>query len=104
MNFRDYCKGGLEEINNIYEKANQLEFEEEPNYDLYINILKESIKKRNIKKKDNNFFCWEEKMKKIIVPKKIEKLIEENKELRLLFKGYPINYIINFINKNYTNN
>ena len=57
INFRDYCKGGLEEIYNINEKANQLEFEEEPNYDLYNNILKESIKKRNIKKKDNNFFA-----------------------------------------------
>ena len=43
-------------------------------------------------------------MKKIIVPKKIEKLIEENKELRILIKGYPSNYIINFIEKNYTKN
>ena len=86
----------------IKEKIDKLGyFFDYPNYDDYINILKKSIKTEKI---DYNYFIWEKKlMPKFNNIKNRKIIIQDDNEIKLLYKGYPAELILK-IAKKYNNN
>ena len=71
FDINQFYKGEFTEIKKIYEEANALQLNEEPNYNKYISILKKAMQKDNKGKNNRIYFDWE---KKIIEKAKLYKI------------------------------
>ena len=102
FNFDNMNNGDFEEIEQIFQCIKKLKYGEKPCYEHYIKILKEGIKKNNADD-DMNHFIWEKKlMEKMKNIKKKNIKINKDYELKILFKGFPIEYINEYL-KNLNN-
>ena len=94
-----FCGNEIKEIPIILNNVNKLNNIDLPNYNNYIKILKESIENRTTKNLDDILFDWEIKIIKLIKENNnIENLIK-NKEIALLFEGYPEIYYKIYLKK-----
>ena len=95
-----FCGKEIKEIAIILNKVNKLKNIDLPNYNAYIKILKESIQNKTRKKLDDILFDWEIKIIKLIKENNsIENLIKNNKEIAILFEGYPEIYYKIYLKK-----
>lgn len=85
-----FCGKEIKEISIILNKVNKLKITDLPNYSNYIKILKDYIKKETMTNMDDILFDWDLKIIKLIQENSgIENLIKNDKEIAILFEGYP---------------
>ena len=98
MNLIDLCKNRFNEISDLYNEVNRLGFKDNPQYEKYINILSRNKEINDSEIKNKECFCWIKKLKnKIKDNEEQKKELEKDKEIKDLFKGYPIEYTKNYI-------
>lgn len=93
------CGNCLKEVVKIFDKINDLDFEDIPNYNEYIEILNNGLK-ANKNKTEKSKFDWEKNFKKLIGKNSdIENLVQNNVLIKELFEGYPESIVIDFLRK-----
>lgn len=102
LDIEEICKNKFEEINEIFTDINSLDFKQRPNYEKYINLLKKKVYKDKLDNGKQKYFIWDDKLFTKFQDLKNKKLkIEEDKEIKILFSGFPNQYIIDFLNNYY---
>ena len=92
------CGKGLERVVSIYEKANNLDFYDTPDYDEYINILSNKCTDKAKNRAQKFLFDWEIKFNKLIRENKnLESLVKCNCLINELFAGYPESIVADFL-------
>ena len=93
------CKEA-KEISFIYDSANCLKFNESPDYDNYAYLLENYIQNQTGKTEDELLFDWENKIiEQVKFFGGVENYLKNNKEISVLFQGYPDFFIKNFLEK-----
>ena len=84
----------------IFESVNELKFNAIPDYDHYISLLQNYIKTKTEKEETELLFDWEEKIiEKIKYHGGIEDYIKNDKEISILFQGYPKFFVEYFLGR-----
>ena len=100
FSFKKFCGKDIKEVAFIFESANGLKFNETPDYDNYINLLQNYIKIKTGKEDTEILFDWEDKIiENIKYFGGIEAYLKDDKEISILFQGYPKFFIENFLGR-----
>ena len=100
FSFKKFCGKNIKEVAFIFESANGLKFNETPDYDNYINLLQNYIKIKTGKEDTEILFDWEDKIiENIKYFGGIEAYLKDDKEISILFQGYPKFFIENFLGR-----
>ena len=85
-----------EEFKYIYKNVIKLDFDEKPDYNLYVILFKNILRKIFIHNNDSFQFCFVKKIK-LKIEEEIKNDPNYNNGLNKyhLFKGFPIKYLIN---------